>query len=77
MILKITVTAKVIRREKMQASMVLRAHLSQYLESEIIIAMSKETTRDMVASAPPSKTISDVKGVCTLEIAATILIKIS
>ena len=54
--------------------MVLRAHLSQYLESEIIMAMNKEIIRDMVASAPPNKTISAVVGVCTLEIAATILI---
>jgi hypothetical protein len=60
-----------------QASMVLRAHLSQYLESEIIMAMNRELMREVVASAPPSKTISAVEGVCTLEIAATMLIKIS
>ncbi|VVB84678.1 Uncharacterised protein [uncultured archaeon] len=51
--------------------MVLRAHLSQYLESKIIMAMNKEIMREVVASAPPRKTISAVEGVCTLEIAAT------
>ncbi len=57
--------------------MVLRAHLSQYLESEIIIAINREIMREVVASAPLSKIISVVDGVCTLEIAATMLIKIS
>ncbi len=77
MILKTTITAKVIRREAELASIVLRAHLSQYLESEIIMAMSREIIREAVASAPPRKTISTEEGVCTLEIAATMLIDIS
>jgi hypothetical protein len=58
-------------RGKVQASIVLRAHLSQYLESEIIMAMNREIIREMVVS-PPIKTISE--GVCTFEIAATMLI---
>ncbi len=55
----------------------LRAHLSQYLESEIVMAISREITREMVATAPPRKTISAGEDVCILEIAATMLIDIS
>lgn len=74
MALKTTIAAKVIRREKELASIVLRAHLSQYLESEIVMAISREIMREMVAAAPPRKTISAGEGVCILEIAATMLI---
>ncbi len=41
------------------------------------MAMSREIIREAVASAPPRKTISAEEGVCTLEIAATMLIDIS
>ena len=55
----------------------LRAHLSQYFESDIIMAINRKIMREMVASAPPIKTVPVEEGVCALEIAATMLININ
>lgn len=74
MILKITMAAKVARRELEQISRVLHDHPFQNFESEIRRAMERETISEIVAIAPPCVMISPGKGVCAFDIATTILI---
>jgi len=74
MIFKSTIAANVIRSELVQIFSVLDAHLFQYFESETRRAMERETTRDTAAIVPPCVMTSAVKGICTIDIAATMLI---
>jgi hypothetical protein len=73
MTFKTTIAVNVMRSELVHIFIVLEAHRSQNLESDIIRAIERETTRDIDTITPPCA-MSTGNDVWAFDITATMLI---